>query len=440
MKRVVVVLLLFAAGSAVAQSVDTLSLDDAIALGLGSSRTLQASAARVAGAEARASELQAGMLPSVKFEGSYRRLSDVDPFQVTLPISPKPIVISPTVLDNTNLRLGLQQPLFTGFRLSSNTRAAERLADASRLDHVSDRADLVLNITIGYWTLFQTRETERAVADNVRRIEGYVRDINNMLKAGLATKNDALKMDVQLSAARLSLIDARNDVQIAAMSLNTLLGRPVDAAIVPSSLPREARDSSLASVDTLTRSALSQRPDLLALSSRVEATRAAATAARAGWWPQLSFGANYYYARPNARYMPTRDEFKPTWDLGVVLSMDLWNWGQTARQTDQADAALRQTELGYEQLRDLVSLDVHRAALQMERAIERVDVADLGLRQAEENLRITTDRFQRGLATVSDLRDAEVARLQAGISQSGARVEAEVSRARLARATGTLAR
>jgi outer membrane protein len=438
MKRAVVVLLV-ATGSAAAQSVDTLSLNDAVALGLASSRTLQVSAARVAGTEARASELQAGMLPSVKFEGSYRRLSDVDPFQVTLPIFPQPIVISPTVLDNTNLRLGLQQPLFTGFRLSSNARAAERLAEASKLDHVSDKADLVLNITVGYWTLYQTRETERVVADNVGRVEGYVRDISNLLKSGMATRNDVLKMEVQLSAARLSLIDATNDVQIAAMNLNTLLGRPVDAPLVPSSQPQDMRDTLSPAVDLLTASALNQRPDLLALASRVEASRAATQAARAGWWPQLSFGANYYYARPNQRYMPTRDEFKPTWDVGVVMSMDILNWGQTARQTDQAEAALRQTELTYEQLRDGVSLDVHRAALQLERSRERMDVANLGLRQAGENLRITTDRFQRGLATVSDLRDAEVSLLQAGITQSGARVEAEVCRARLARATGTLA-
>ena len=438
MKRVAV-LLLIVTGPVAAQVSDTLSLDQAIATGLAKSRTLQASAARVAGAEARASEVRAGMLPSVKLEGSYKRLSDVDPFQVALPILPQPIVISPTVLDNTNLRLGVQQPLFTGFRLSSNAAAAEMLAEASKLDHASDRADLVLNITVGYWTLYQTMATERVVADNVRRIEGYVRDIGNLLKAGMATRNDVLKMDVQLSAARLSLIDAKNDVRLAAMSLNTLLGRPVDAALIPSSEPGSLQEPASPAADRLAVSALGTRPDLLAVASRVEASRAAARATRAGWWPQLSFGANYYYARPNQRYMPTRDEFLGTWDVGVMLTMDIWNWGLTARQTDQAEATLRQNELMYEQMRDGVALEVHRASLQVQRAHERLDVADLGLRQAEENLRVTTDRFQRGLATVSELRDAEVAILQAAITQSGARVEAEVSRSRLARAAGNLA-
>jgi len=435
-----ILLLCAAAGSVAAQTRDTLSLEDAVAMGLANSRTLQASAARVAGADARAAELHAGMLPSLKFEGSYRRLSDVDPFRVQLPMLPQAIEISPTVLDNTNLRLGLQQPLFTGFRLLSNAQAADRLAEASKSDHVTDRADLVLNTTAAYWTLYQTRETERFVADNVRRIEGYVRDIGNLLRAGMATRNDALKMDVQLSTARLSLIDAQNDVQLAMMALNSLLGRPVEAPLVPSSQPGAVQDSSWPSVDLMTAAALAARPDLQAVSSRVEASRASVRAAEAGWWPQLALGANYYYSRPNQRYMPTRDEFKGTWDVGVVLTMDIWNWGQTARQTDQAEAALRQNELVYEQMRDGVALDVHRAALQAQRARERVEVANLGLGQAEENLRVSTDRFRRGLVTVSELRDAEVALLQATITQSGARVEAEISRTRLARALGNLAR
>jgi outer membrane protein len=83
---------------------------------------------------------------------------------------------------------------------------------------------------------------------------------------------------------------------------------------------------------------------------------------------------------------------------------------------------------------------VHRSALQVQRARDRVEVATLGLRQAEENLRVTTDRFRRGLVTVSELRDAEVALVQATITQSSARVEAEIGQTRLERSLGNLAR
>jgi outer membrane protein TolC len=136
--------------------------------------------------------------------------------------------------------------------------------------------------------------------------------------------------------------------------------------------------------------------------------------------------------------MPTRDEFKGTWDIGVVLSMDLWNWGQTARQADQAEAALRQTELLAAQMEETVSLEVHRASLLASRAAERTDVAGQALRQAEEQSRMTEDKYRNGLATAADLLDAEVSLLQAKTTLSGARVEQEIARARLAKAAGSI--
>lgn len=413
-----------------------LTVEEAVTIGLAQSRTLRASAARADAAEARAAEARTTRLPVLKGEASYRRLSDVDPFQVQLPMFPQPIVISPTVLDNTAMRVSLQQPLFTGFRISSTIRVAEAAAEAATLDHASDRSDLVLNIVAAYWMLYQARETERFTGENVTRLEQYARDTDRLLSAGAATRNDVLRVQVQLSTARLGRIDAENDARLAAMNLNMLLGRPVDMPVQLASVPGTTAPAVPAGPDSLIRSAHQNRSELQALRMRIEASKAGVRAAQAGWWPQLALSGGALYARPNSRYMPTRDEFKGTWDVGVVLSMDLWNWGQTARQTDQAEAALRQAELLAAQMEETVSLEVHRSSLLVSRAAERTDVAALALRQAEEQARMTEDKYRNGLATAADLLDAGVALLQAKTTLSGARVEQEITRARLARATG----
>ena len=414
-----------------------ITVEEAVTIGLAQSRTLRASSARMDAAEARAAEARTSRLPVLKGEASYRRLSDVDPFQVQLPMFPQPIVISPTVLDNTAMRVSLQQPLFTGFRISSTIRVAELGAEAATLDHASDRSDLVLNIVAAYWTLYQARETERFTGENVTRLERYAHDTERLLSAGAATRNDLLRIGVQLSTARLGEIDAQNDARIAAMNLNMLLGRPVDMPVQLASVPGKAASAGTAALDSLIADARQNRSDLQALRTRVEASRAGVRAAQAGWWPQLALSGSALYARPNSRYMPTRDEFKGTWDVGVVLSMDLWNWGQTARQTDQAEAMLRQTELLAAQMEENVSLEVHRATLLVGRAAERSEVAALALRQAEEQARMTEDKYRNGLATAADLLDAEVALHQAKTTLSGARVEQEIALARLTRTVGS---
>ena len=180
-----------------------LSLEDAIAVGLAQSRTLRASSARADAAEARAGEARTARLPVLKGEASYRRLSEVDPFQIQLPGASKPIEISPVVLDNSVMRVSVQQPLFTGFRISSSIESAELGAEAASLDNVNDRTDMVFAITSAYWSLYQTREVEHFTHENVARLEHYRADADQLMKAGLATRNDVLKIEVQLSNARI---------------------------------------------------------------------------------------------------------------------------------------------------------------------------------------------------------------------------------------------
>ncbi len=423
-----------------------LALDEAIAIAHRNSKVLQLSSARVNAASAKAREMSTLLLPSIIVTAGYQRLSDVDPFQVTVPFLPQPIVIAPTVLNNYSTRVSLQQPLFTGFTLESNAAAADHLAQASEFEEQNDKADLTLAVTVAYWMLYQTIETKRLIDENVARLEAIERDTRNLLRSGLATRNDLLKVQLQMNTAQLSQIDAANDVQLAMMNLNAIIGQPLETEVQLTSRPLFPADPEAKPFrpedkergeQALAERALTERPDILAMQSRIEAARASVRAAQGKWWPQLFLTAGYTYARPNLRYQPTRDEFKSTWDIGVQLQFDLWTWGAAGDQTQQAQAALTQTEVLYEQMKDIITLDVKRQWLGVRRAAEKVRVASLAIEQAEENHRTMNDKYTHGLATATDLLDANVALLQARTNYSAALVEHEMAAARLRRAVGS---
>lgn len=446
MKSLILSMLLISGAHAQhAQHAELLTLDSAVAIGRTHGRSLQMAAARADGARARAGEASTALLPGLRLNGSYTRISDGE-FKLSTAAQPAGISVAPVVTDNYVFRLQLHQPIFTGFRLKNLADAAGSLADASQQDLLMSDADLVLAITSAYWSLHQAITTERFVTDNVRRLEAYRADTERLLQSGLATRNDLLKIEVQMANARISLIDARNDVTLARMNLNNVLGRPLETPVVPGSRPSdlERPDSILVMVEggedrRLTGYAWSSRPDLISASHQVEAARATASAAKGSYWPQLDLVAGYNYNRPNARYQPVTPEFLDSWDVGVNLQFDIWNWGRTGHQAEAAEAALRQSELAASQLRDNVALDVQRAALTLRRSREKLEVARLGLAQAHENLRVTGDRYRTGLATSSELLDAEVALVQAETNLTGADVECAVARARLVRALGTSA-
>jgi outer membrane protein len=442
MKHMVLLWVLLA-GEVFAQSPVNLTLEDAIRMGRANSRVLRLSRTREDIAGGKAGAAGAALLPSLRFEGAYRHLSDVPPFSIQPPGFPRPFIVSPNVVDTYGMTVTLQQPLFTGFKLRSNARSAEELAEASSLDTRNDQEDVDVSITAYYLTLYQALETMKVTDENVNRLTSFLRDSENLLKAGLVTRNDFLKIQLQLNNARLQQIDATNDVEVARMNLNNAMGRPIDLLIQPVSVPGgsenddtlSARKAPEAPPDLITN-AIRNRADVLAMEARVEASRAGVMSASGNWWPQLFLMGSYYYSNPNVRYQPTLPQFKSTWDVGVNVRFDIFNWGQTAYETDQARAILAQSEIQLEQTRENVVLDVRRQYLALGRASDKVRVAHDGVDQAEENLRTFSDKFKSGVATSSDLLDANFSLVQARTNLTGALVEIELSRARMRRALG----
>jgi outer membrane protein TolC len=437
-------LLLWFVGFQVAfgQTAVDLTIDDVVRIGMEQSKMLRASMMEQQSARARAEEIDATQLPSVKLYGNYQRLSEVDPFRVSVPFSPEPITISPIVLDNYALRLSIQQPLFTGFRLHNTTRAAELSAEAAEFDYAASRADLVYQSKHAYWLLYQSIELKRVIDENVVRLEAFERDATLLLKAGLATRNDLLNIKVQLSNARLSQIDAAHNVRVAMMNLNNVIGQPLDTEVRLVSTPAADEAGFIEGFGValelhgLLGLAMAGRPDLRALELRLHAGEASVTAAQGGWWPQVHLSGNYYESKPNARYLPTRNEFKDSWDIGVTVSVDIWNWGSTASQVEQAELQRKRLEFLHAQMKDNIVVEITAAHQRVAKAREKIEVAKVAVEQAGENAHSMEQKHRNGLATSSELLDADVALLRAETSLTSAQVEYEIERAALVKAVG----
>ncbi len=432
---VLIVSSFFSASMSAGQSL-SLTLDDAIQIGLDKSKSIHASLMNVQYADSKSSEAGALLLPSVKFSGAYARLSSIPPTQVSLyPLIPEPITLSPTVLNNYNLKVTVQQPIFTGFKLQRNADIAEYNASATQKDFEKDKSDLIYNIKNAYWNLSQAIELQKVVDENVDQMKAHVKDVQSWQGQGMITVNDVLKVQVQLSDAQLRQIDSKNNVQLARISFNSLVGLPLDTEIIPATnIKHEPRPFD--ELDVLIRQAIERRPELKSMEYKVKAGDAAVSIARSNWFPQVYLTGNYYSSRPNQRYFPAEDAFKDTWDVGLGVSFDIWNWGTTIHQTDQAKAQLSQAEDGLAQLKDGVTLDVTRNYLNLRRSQERIAVAEQEVKQAEENYRVTDAKFKEGLALNTDLLDAEVALLQAKTNYTQSLVDFEVAEAGLSRAIG----
>ncbi len=246
-----------------------LSLDEAISAGLEASPSLHASLMKVESSAAKTREVEAGRLPSLKLGAGYTRQSEVPPFAVHIPGSPEPFIVSQSYYNNWNLRLSVQQPLFTGYRLEAGTESARMLEQSAGQDLAKERSEFVFAVKSAYWGLARAREFEAVVGETIGQVREHLKDVRAFFDQGLVTKNEVLRTELQLSNAQLLAIDARNGVEVARTSLNTLIGLPVETDLelttTAESLASRAPDAGAAGDDaaaskTLIDTALAVRP------------------------------------------------------------------------------------------------------------------------------------------------------------------------------------
>ncbi len=426
-----------------AQQRMSLTVEQAIAIGNENSKMLHTSAMKVQASDARVREAAAGALPSVKVNGLYTRLSQVDPFDVGKSLDPlfhaigivNPSTPSDMIVNTYTARATVQQPLFTGFRISASKDIAEYTARAASQDYVKDKKELAFAVKSAYWTLFKANEFKKVVDENVEQMKAHQKDAENLMAQGMATMNDVLKVQVQLSDALVRQIDAQNAVLLSMIGLNNTIGLPLSTEIIIASVIDPATKQ-LTGIDGLVKKAVTDRAEITAMTARLQAGEAGVTLARSGWYPQIALVGNYTYSNSNQRIFPQTQKFSDSWDVSLSLSFDLWNWGTTAYQTDQAQSQLAQAYDAMGQLKDGITLEVTQNYLNQKQSIERIAVAKKGVQQAEENYRITDEKFKKGLALNSDMLDAEVALLQARINYTQSLVDYELAEARLEKAIG----
>ncbi len=414
-----------------------LSLEDAIQRALETSKNLRSSAQKVTQADARVSEMGSQMLPTLKLQGSYTRLSDVIPAQFDNPFSPgDKIILAQPVLDNYQLGLTLNQVLFAGNKLSGASDIAELGLKAAALDLSNDKLSTSYAVTLTYWALYKAQDLRKAIAESVKQLEARVKDGQNLYKAGMITNNEVLKIQVQLANTKVTNLDVEQQCSSLMVALNNQIGQPLSTKLELSSSPGQSQNAAAVDIQSAIDDARRNRPDLVATELRVKMADRNVDIANGGWLPQVSANANYLYANPNSRIFPARAQFDGTWALGINLQWDLWNWMTPAHQAAQARAQKAQTEEGLGMMRDGMSVEATQNYYALAPARERITVAEEALQQAIENNSTTASRYKAGTATGTDVIESETLLLQSKVNKISAIVDYELAVAKLNRSLG----
>jgi outer membrane protein len=180
MKKIIIGILILLSNNIYSQEVKSLSLEECIKIGLENSKSLKISASKVKSVEAKYKETEVAEYPTLKFTAGYTRLSDVGAPNFGPAASSIAKAFSP-ILDNYSTKITLNQPIFTGFRLSSATEIAEYNKNASILEFKKDEKELILNIRTAYWNYYRALKLKENIQQNITMVEAHLNDVENFI-------------------------------------------------------------------------------------------------------------------------------------------------------------------------------------------------------------------------------------------------------------------
>jgi outer membrane protein len=408
------------------------TLEDAWRIAQEQDLSLAAAESRIAAAEADLGAASAERRPRVAATASLLELDSSPAFD----FSAAGLALEMPLLDGSTLKTAAASvtlPVYTSGRTGAGIDAARAGLDVERRAAAALSQQVRLAVAERYIGVLRA-ESAAAVADsNVASLAAHVREVEDMFQAGSVPRNDYLAASVSLADAEQRRLQAQNTLAVAQASYNRALGRSLDESFeLEAELPPVDSRIGRQNVEALTGLALVQREELKRLQAAADALTAHAESASAAAGPQFSLTGGYQWFENE---FLTRDDY---WMLGIGVEWSLFDGG---RARNRAHALSFQSEAFKRQRRDLqslIALDVRQAWLTRDESERRVTVTERALHQAEENLRVTRDRYRNGEGANSDVLDAEGLRSMSLYNHDAARYDAALARYRLGYAVGLL--
>jgi outer membrane protein len=319
--------------------------------------------------------------------------------------------------------------LITDFGRTNNLVGSSQLqAKAEDQNAAATQADVTLAVDRNFYNCLETRELVKVAQGTVDARQLLVDKIQALTNAKLRSDLDLSFTKVDLSRAKLLLLEAQSNQQTCLASLSALLGfqdqQPFDLMDPAQPQPPTAPELD---VQPLILQALQQRPEVAALQYQVESAQKNSNAEHDLWRPTVE-------ALGVVGIAPVRDPAIPNWygAVGVNVNIPVFNGFLYNARAETADL---QTEAARQKLSDLrnnIARDVRIAWQDTNRGYQRLSVTRQLREQASLALDLAQTRYNLGLASIVEFSQAELAKTEADIADTDANYQYRLTQLTLA--------
>lgn len=338
----------------------------------------------------------------------------------------------------------LTQPIFMGGSIIAANKMAE-LGEVMADNSIDAKRQLTLyNIDHAYWTVVSLKHKKKLAESYLDLVKRLDEDVNKMIKEGVATRSDGLKVDVKVNEAEMTLTQVNDGLVLAKMLLCQLCGLDMNQQVTLAdedcenlATANDAAEGAALAADKDDSTAYERRPELRLLQNAVDMSKHATTLLKAGNLPKVALVGGYTVSNPNV-FNSYEKKFGGVWNVGVMVSVPVWNWGDVAYKVRASKNATVIANMELDDVREKIELQVSQGHFKMGEANKKLQLASTSTQRAEENLRCATLGFREGVIPSTTVMEAQTAWLQAQSQRIDAEIDVKLSQVNLRKALGTL--
>ena len=342
--------------------------------------------------------------------------------------------------DTRNMFAGavmVTQPVFMGGAIIAMNKMADIGEDLAANSAEQKRQLTLYNIDKAYWQVVSLRHKQKLAqgyVDLVKKLDG---DVQKMIEQGVATRSEGLSVSVKVNEAEMMLTKVDDGLVLSKMLLCQLCGLPMSEQIVLVDEERDDLDAVELAPQMEVEQALENRPELRQLQNMVDMSKQLTNVLKAGNLPQVALMGGYAVSNPNL-FNGFQRKFGGVWNVGVLVRVPIWNWGDVAYKVRASKGATTIARLQMDEAREKITLQVNQSNFQVREANRKLEMSRANIRKADENLRTADLGFREGVISSTTVMEAQTAWLQAQSQKIDAEIDVKLSQVNLQKALGTL--
>ncbi len=343
-------------------------------------------------------------------------------------------------LDVQNVYVGVlsvTQPLYAGGKIIAANKIASLAQDLEESRYDTKYQEIIVSVDRAYWQIVSIAAKKQLAENYAGLLEKMEHDISISVAEGVATEADRLSVKVKANEARLLLSQATNGLSLAKMLLCKQIGLPLDSDIILVDEGREEIPRPDMTAIKPMGEIFSDRPELKSLQIASQIYDNKIKMARADMLPTVAVTANYMVSNPNLNN-GFRNQFGGRFAAGVVANVPIFHGYEAGYKTRKAKAEAELYRTKLLDTEEMVSLEVSKISHEQQEALERLEMSEANMANAEENLRTATVGFEEGFVEASLALAAQAAWLKAHSEYIDAGIALQMATADLQRAQGNL--